>query len=335
LILVTGGAGFIGSHFVRDWFESGNEPVVNLDLLTYASNLANISAIQEKRNHLFVKGDVRDSALFSLLLNEHKPRAIVHFAAETHVDHSITTPEKFVTTNVVGTLTLLENVRQYWQNLGSGRAEFRFLHVSTDEVFGSLAPDAPKSQETSAYAPNNPYAAAKAGADHLVRAYFKTYGIPTLNSNCSNNFGPSQLPDKLIPLTIMNAINGKLIPIYGKGKNIRDWIYVLDHCAALRQMLNHGRPGETYNIGADSERTNLAVVETICRWLDALYPRKDGKSYSDQIVFVADRPGHDERYAIDSTKIKNELGWHPCESFETGIRKTIQWYLANRDAIGR
>jgi dTDP-glucose 4,6-dehydratase len=333
LILVTGGAGFIGAHFICDWFENCNEPVVNLDSLTYASNLANIESVQRNPNHLFVEGDILDAELTLLLLNEHKPRAVIHFAAETHVDRSIDAPEKFVSTNVVGTLRLLESVKNYWQVLGKERSEFRFLHVSTDEVFGSSQPAAQKSLESSPYTPNNPYAASKASADHLVRAYFKTYGIPALISNCSNNYGPAQLPDKLVPLTILNAINGKSIPLYGKGDNIRDWIYVLDHCKALRLILNNGQSGETYNIGSDNERTNLAVVENICRLLDELHPRNDGNSYSDQIVFVPDRPGHDKRYAIDSTKIKKELGWHSSEDFESGIRKTILWYLANRTGM--
>jgi dTDP-glucose 4,6-dehydratase len=330
MILLTGGAGFVGSNFVHDWLYSTHEPVLNLDKLTYAGNLANLSSIWTEPRHTFFKGDIGDTNLVKALLTTHQPRAVLHFAAESHVDRSISGPEDFIQTNIVGTFRLLESVRAYWENLPSQeKSEFRFLHVSTDEVYGSLSENEPAFSETRPYAPNSPYSASKAASDHLVRAYFHTYGLPTLTTSCSNNYGPFQFPEKLIPLMISEALKGKSLPIYGDGQNVRDWLYVGDHCAAIRRVLESGRIGKTYNVGGNSEKTNVAVVTKICETLDELKPRPDGISYSTQIAYVKDRPGHDRRYAIDSRKIARELDWAPQESFESGLRKTIQWYLAN------
>jgi dTDP-glucose 4,6-dehydratase len=334
MILVTGGAGFIGSNFVLDWLSGNDETVVNLDKLTYAGNLNNLASIRDDLRHLFVHGDICDAELVSSLLAQHKPRAIVHFAAESHVDRSIHGPAAFIATNVNGTFNLLESTRAYWAALPeSERAAFRFLHVSTDEVYGSLSPKDPPFTETTAYQPNSPYSASKAASDHLVRAYHHTYGLPTLTTNCSNNYGPYHFPEKLIPLVIANARAGKPLPIYGDGQQIRDWLYVGDHCAAIRRVLDDGRPGETYNIGGWNEKANLDVVQVLCNILDELAPRQQGGSYAEQITYVADRPGHDRRYAIDARKIERELGWKPAETFETGIRRTVQWYLANEEWV--
>ncbi|WMW79248.1 dTDP-glucose 4,6-dehydratase [Undibacterium cyanobacteriorum] len=329
MILVTGGAGFIGSNFVLGWLATQTESVLNLDKLTYAGNLNNLASIQGDQRHIFVHADINDSAKLDQLFAEHQPRAVVHFAAESHVDRSIHGPSAFIETNVNGTFKLLEATRAYWQNLDEARkASFRFLHVSTDEVYGSLEKDDPPFSETTPYAPNSPYSASKAASDHLVRAYHHTYGLPTLTTNCSNNYGPYHFPEKLIPLVITNARAGKDLPIYGDGSQVRDWLYVADHCAAIRQVLEAGRPGETYNIGGWNEKTNLNVVHTICDLLDELQAKSSG-SYRDQIKHVKDRPGHDKRYAIDARKIERELGWKPVETFETGLRKTVQWYLEN------
>ena len=329
MILVTGGAGFIGANFILDWITVEGSPVVNLDKLTYAGNLGNLATLASDKRHVFVRGDINDRALVGRLLAEHKPRAIVHFAAETHVDRSIHGPGEFIQTNMVGTFSLLEEVRAYWSGLPDGeRAAFRHLHVSTDEVYGSLQPDDPPFSERTPYAPNSPYSASKAGADHLVRAYHHTYGLPTLTTNCSNNYGPYHFPEKLIPLVIHNALAAKPLPVYGDGANVRDWLYVSDHCSAIRAVLARGRPGETYNVGGNSERSNLEVVRIICALLDEARPRSPGK-YADLITFVKDRPGHDRRYAIDAAKIARELGWRPRESFESGLGKTVQWYLDN------
>lgn len=330
MILVTGGAGFIGSNFVLDWLAGSDEPVVNLDKLTYAGNRHNLAGLDGDARHTFVQGDIADRALLDALIAEHQPRAIVHFAAESHVDRSIHGPEDFIQTNVVGTLRLLEAARAYWSGLqGEAKAKFRFLHVSTDEVFGSLEAGDPQFSETTAYAPNSPYSASKAASDHLVRAYHHTYGLPVLTTNCSNNYGPYHFPEKLIPLIIANALGGKPLPVYGDGLNVRDWLYVGDHCAAIREVLARGRLGETYNVGGWNEKTNLDVVHTLCDLLDELRPKAAG-SYRDQITFVKDRPGHDRRYAIDARKLERELGWKPAETFETGMRKTVQWYLDNQ-----
>ena len=330
MILVTGGAGFIGSNFVLDWLATGNEPVVNLDKLTYAGNRANLAALQGDADHIFVQGDIGDAALTARLLAEHRPRAIVNFAAESHVDRSIHGAEEFIATNIVGTFRLLESARGYWSQLPADeKAAFRFLHVSTDEVYGTLAPDAPAFTEDHVYEPNSPYSASKAASDHLVRAWHHTYGLPVLTTNCSNNYGPYHFPEKLIPLMIVNALAGKPLPIYGDGQQVRDWLYVSDHCSAIRRVLEAGRVGETYNIGGWNEQTNLAIVHTICDLLDELQPRADGRSYRSQITHVPDRPGHDRRYAIDARKIERELGWRPAETFDTGIRKTVAWYLAH------
>ena len=330
MILVTGGAGFIGANFILDWLSNSDEAVVNLDKLTYAGNLKNLTGLTGDPRHLFVKGDICDTATVLGLLETHRPRAVVHFAAESHVDRSINGPEDFINTNIVGTFRLLESVRAYWTNLvPAEKSGFRFLHVSTDEVYGSLGESDPAFSETTPYAPNSPYSASKAASDHLVRAYFHTYGLPTLTTNCSNNYGPFQFPEKLIPLVINHALEGKPLPIYGDGKNVRDWLYVGDHCTAIRTVLETGRIGGTYNIGGWSEKTNVSVVTAICELLDELRPRADGKSYRDQITFVKDRPGHDRRYAIDARKIERELGWTPKETFESGLRKTIHWYLDN------
>ena len=330
-VLVTGGAGFIGSNFVLDWLAQCDEPVINLDALTYAGNLENLASLQGDARHVFVKGDIGDAALVSSLLAEHQPRAVINFAAESHVDRSIHGPAEFIQTNIVGTFNLLESVRAYWNGLeGEAKAGFRFLHVSTDEVYGSLEKDAPAFTETHRYEPNSPYSASKAASDHLVRAYHHTYGLPVLTTNCSNNYGPYHFPEKLIPLVIHNALAGKDLPIYGDGQQIRDWLYVTDHCSAIRRVLDAGRLGETYNVGGWNEKANLDVVHTLCVMLDELKPRSDGQSYATQITFVKDRPGHDRRYAIDASKLERELGWKPAETFETGIRKTVRWYLDNQ-----
>jgi dTDP-glucose 4,6-dehydratase len=326
-ILVTGGAGFIGSNFVLDWVASSAERVVNLDALTYAGNLHNLDALRGDARHVFVQGDIADRTLADRLLAEHKPRAIVHFAAESHVDRSIHGPGEFMRTNVQGTFTLLEAARARWSALqGDDKAAFRFLHVSTDEVYGSLAPGAPAFTETHAYEPNSPYSASKAASDHLVRAWHHTYGLPVLTTNCSNNYGPFHFPEKLIPLMIVNALAGKPLPVYGDGMQIRDWLYVRDHCSAIRTVLDKGRVGETYNVGGWNEKPNIEIVKTICALLDELRPDAQG-SYARLITYVKDRPGHDRRYAIDARKIERELGWRPAETFDTGIRKTVQWYL--------
>ena len=331
MILVTGGAGFIGSNFVLDWLAGSDEPVVNLDALTYAGNLENLAAVDGNSRHIFKKGDIGDFELVSALLAEYQPRAVVNFAAESHVDRSIHGPEDFIQTNIVGTFRLLEAVRAYYGQLeNSAKNEFRFLHVSTDEVYGSLGPQDPAFSETNSYEPNSPYSASKAASDHLVRAYHHTYGLPVLTTNCSNNYGPYHFPEKLIPLVIHNALAGKPLPIYGDGQQIRDWLYVKDHCSAIRRVLEAGRLGETYNIGGWNEKPNLDVVHTLCAILDELSPRADGKPYREQITYVKDRPGHDRRYAIDASKVERELGWKPAETFETGIRKTVQWYLDNQ-----
>jgi dTDP-glucose 4,6-dehydratase len=334
-ILVTGGAGFIGSNFVRMMLNGSGHSIINLDALTYAGNLENLASLDGDTRHVFVHGDIGDFELVSRLLAEHQPRAVVNFAAESHVDRSIHGPEDFIQTNIVGTFRLLEAVRECYGKLEkTAKNEFRFLHVSTDEVYGSLAPDAPAFSETHRYEPNSPYSASKAASDHLVRAYHHTYGLPVLTTNCSNNYGPWQFPEKLIPLVIHNALAGKPLPIYGDGQQIRDWLYVGDHCAAIRRVLEAGRVGETYNVGGRSEKANLDVVHTLCAILDELSPRPDGQSYREQIAFVADRPGHDRRYAIDAGKIERELGWQPAETFETGIRKTVQWYLDHAEWVG-
>ena len=329
-ILVTGGAGFIGSNFVLDWLAGSNEAVVNLDALTYAGNVHNLDSLRGNPHHIFVHGDIGDAALVGRLLAEHQPRAVLHFAAESHVDRSIHGPGAFVQTNIVGTFQLLEAIRAYWGALEpEAIAAFRLLHVSTDEVFGSLAKDAPAFTETHPYEPNSPYSASKAASDHLVRAYHHTYGLPVVTTNCSNNYGPLHFPEKLIPLMIVNAQAGKPLPVYGDGQQIRDWLYVKDHCAAIRCVLAQGRLGETYNVGGWNEMPNLDIVHTVCDLLDELKPRADGSSYRTQIAFVTDRPGHDRRYAIDANKIHRELGWRPAETFASGIRKTVQWYLDN------
>jgi dTDP-glucose 4,6-dehydratase len=331
MILVTGGAGFIGSNFVLDWLAACNEPVVNLDKLTYAGNLRNLSSIEGDSRHTFVRGDICDGDLVAGLLQKHAVRAIVHFAAESHVDRSIHGPEEFIQTNVVGTFRLLNAARNHWQSLDpAAREAFRFLHVSTDEVYGSLGPGDPPFREDNLYEPNSPYSASKASSDHLVRAYHHTYGLPVLTTNCSNNYGPFHFPEKLIPLCIQNALAGKPLPIYGDGQQVRDWLYVKDHAAAIRRVLEAGKPGETYNVGGWNEKANIDVVKTLCRILDQEQPRPDGKSYAEQITYVKDRPGHDRRYAIDATKLERELGWKPAETFETGIRKTVRWYLDNQ-----
>ena len=334
MILVTGGAGFIGSNFVLDWLQQSNEPVVNLDKLTYAGNLGNLQALQGSALHIFVREDICHTVAVEALLKTHKPRAIVHFAAESHVDRSIHGPGEFIATNINGTFSMLEAARAYWSTLdGADKDAFRFLHVSTDEVFGSLGPDDAPFSETTAYAPNSPYSASKAAADHLVRSYHHTYGFPTLTTKCSNNYGPFHFPEKLIPLMIANALAGKALPIYGDGKNVRDWLYVSDHCAAIRRVLEAGRLGETYNIGGWNEMTNQDVVDTLCDILDELKPKGDGASYRSQIKYVTDRPGHDRRYAIDARKTERELGWKPAETFASGIRKTVQWYLDHQDWV--
>ncbi|MBD9503595.1 dTDP-glucose 4,6-dehydratase [Pseudomonas sp. BGr12] len=330
-ILVTGSAGFIGSNFVLDWLAAHNEPVVSLDKLTYAGNRQNLESLKNDPRHLFIKGDIGDAALIEQIVQAHRPRAILHFAAESHVDRSIHGPDEFIQTNIVGSFRLLECTRAYWQRLsGNEQATFRFLHVSTDEVYGSLMPKAPAFTEQHRYEPNSPYAASKAASDHLVRAYHHTYGLPVLTTNCSNNYGPYHFPEKLIPLVIHNALAAKPLPIYGDGQQVRDWLYVKDHCSAIRRVLEAGVPGETYNIGGWNEKANIDVVQTLCDILDQEHPRHDGQSYRQQIAFVKDRPGHDRRYAIDATRLERELGWKPAETFETGIRKTVRWYLENQ-----
>ncbi len=332
MILVTGGAGFIGANFILDWVANEATPVVNLDKLTYAGNLGNLASLKGDARHIFVKGDIGDRALVARLLEQHQPEAIVHFAAESHVDRSIHGPAEFVQTNVVGTFSLLEEVRAYWSQLAEpAKSRFRFLHVSTDEVYGSLGRDDPAFSETTPYAPNSPYAASKAASDHLVRAYHHTYGLPVITTNCSNNYGPLQFPEKLIPLIILNAMQGKPLPIYGDGLNVRDWLYVGDHCAAIRLALKQGRLGETYNIGGNSEKTNLEVINAVCGIVDELRP--DFAPHAKLITFVKDRPGHDRRYAIDATKIGSELGWNPQENFESGLGKTVRWYFKNSEWV--
>lgn len=332
--LVTGGAGFIGGNFVLEAVADGVK-IVNLDALTYAGNLDTLSSLDGQAGHAFVHGDIGDRALVDRLLQEHQPQAIFNFAAESHVDRSIDGPAAFVQTNVVGTLTLLESARDYWKNLeGDAKADFRFLHVSTDEVYGSLG-DSGQFTETTPFAPNSPYSASKASSDHLVRAFHHTYGLPVLTTHCSNNYGPYQFPEKLIPLVIAKAIAGEPLPVYGDGKNVRDWLYVGDHCAAIRAVLARGRVGETYNVGGDAERQNIEVVGTICALLDERRPRQDGKPRSSQIAFVKDRPGHDRRYAIDASKLKEELGWKPAHTFERGIANTVDWYLAHQEWVQR
>jgi dTDP-glucose 4,6-dehydratase len=336
MILVTGGAGFIGTNFVLDWVADTGESVVNLDKLTYAGNLESLASLQGDPRHIFVQGDIGDTPLVARLLAQHQVRAVVNFAAESHVDRSIHGPAAFVETNVVGTFGLLEAVRQYWGALPADeKAAFRFLHVSTDEVYGSLAPQDPAFTEEHKYEPNSPYSASKAASDHLVRAYHHTYGLPVLTTNCSNNYGPFHFPEKLIPLMIVNALAGKNLPVYGDGQQVRDWLYVGDHCSAIRRVLEAGRLGETYNVGGWNEKPNLEIVRTVCALLDEKRPRADGQSYATQIAYVTDRPGHDRRYAIDARKIERELGWKPAETFDTGIRKTVDWYLAHPDWVAR
>jgi dTDP-glucose 4,6-dehydratase len=332
MILVTGGAGFIGSNFVLDWLAQSDEPVINFDKLTYAGNLDNLASVRQDPRHIFVQGDICDTEHIASLLSMHAPRAIVHFAAESHVDRSIHGPGQFITTNVNGTFSLLEAARAFWSGLNeTERDSFRFLHVSTDEVYGSLGPEDPPFSETTPYAPNSPYSASKAASDHLVRAYHHTYGLPTFTTNCSNNYGPYHFPEKLIPLMIANALAGKPLPMYGDGQNVRDWLYVGDHCAAIRRVLANGKRGETYNIGGWNEKTNVEVVHILCDILDQLAPKS--VSYRDQITFVKDRPGHDRRYAIDARKIERELGWKPEETFDSGLRKTVQWYLDHQEWV--
>ncbi len=334
MILVTGGAGFIGANFVLDWLAQSDEPVLNLDKLTYAGNLENLASLQGDQRHVFAQGDIADGALVARLLAEHRPRAVINFAAESHVDRSIHGPEDFIQTNIVGSFRLLEAVRAHWGGLdAAGKTAFRFLHVSTDEVYGSLAPGEPAFTELHRYEPNSPYSASKAASDHLVRAYHHTYGLPVLTTNCSNNYGPYHFPEKLIPLMIVNALAGKPLPVYGDGMQIRDWLYVKDHCSAIRRVLAAGQLGEVYNVGGWNEKPNIEIVQTLCALLDELRPRADGKSYREQITYVKDRPGHDRRYAIDARKLEQALGWKPAETFETGIRKTVAWYLEHPDWV--
>lgn len=334
MILVTGGAGFIGANFVLDWLACNDEPVVNLDKLTYAGNLQTLASLDGNASHIFVQGDIGDNALLDRLLAEHRPRAVVNFAAESHVDRSIHGPEDFVQTNVLGTFRLLEAVRGHWNTLpAEEKSAFRFLHVSTDEVYGSLSATDPAFTEENTYEPNSPYSASKAASDHLVRAWHHTYGLPVLTTNCSNNYGPFHFPEKLIPLMIVNALAGKPLPVYGDGMQVRDWLYVKDHCSAIRRVLEGGRLGETYNVGGWNEKPNIEIVNIVCALLDELRPRADGKPYSEQITYVTDRPGHDRRYAIDARKLERELGWKPAETFESGIRKTVAWYLANGEWV--
>lgn len=335
-ILVTGGAGFIGSNFVLEWLAKSDEKIINLDALTYAGNLENLSSIEQNPNYVFVQGNIGDAACVENILSTHRPRAILNFAAESHVDRSIHGPADFIQTNIMETFQLLESVRSYWGGLSDDdKVAFRFLHVSTDEVYGSLEKDEPAFSETNQYAPNSPYSASKAASDHLVRAYHHTYGLPVLTTNCSNNYGPYQFPEKLIPLMIHRAVTNGELPIYGDGQNIRDWLHVKDHCSAICVVLEKGKVGETYNVGGWNEKTNMEVVHTICEILDTLHPRKDAVSYKTQIKFIKDRLGHDRRYAIDSNKIFNELGWKPAETFETGIISTVRWYLDNETWVNR
>ena len=334
MIVVTGGAGFIGANFVLDWLAGSEEPVVNLDKLTYAGNLENLASLRGDARHIFVQGDMGDRALVERLLAEHRPRAVVNFAAESHVDRSIHGPEDFIQTNIVGTFRLLEAVRSHWSALPADeKTAFRFLHVSTDEVYGTLRQSDAPFAETNRYEPNSPYSASKAASDHLVRAWHHTYGLPVLTTNCSNNYGPYHFPEKLIPLMIVNALAGKPLPVYGDGMQVRDWLYVKDHCSAIRRVLEAGQPGETYNVGGWNEKPNIEIVHTICALLDELTPKAGGGSYREQITFVTDRPGHDRRYAIDARKIERELGWRPAETFDSGIRKTVAWYLANGEWV--
>ena len=334
MILVTGGAGFIGANFVLDWLAQSDESVLNLDKLTYAGNPENLASLKGDPRYLFVQGDIGDAALLDRLLAQHQPRAVVNFAAESHVDRSIHGPEDFIQTNVVGTMRLLQSVRAYWQGLSEPlRADFRFLHVSTDEVYGSLSPTDAAFTENNKLEPNSPYSASKAASDHLVRAWLHTYGLPVLTTNCSNNYGPLHFPEKLIPLVIVNALAGKPLPVYGDGLQVRDWLYVKDHCSAIRRVLAAGRVGEIYNVGGWNEKPNIEIVKTICTLLDEFRPKGDGRSYQTQITYVQDRPGHDRRYAIDASKIERELGWKPAETFASGIRKTVQWYLENQDWV--
>jgi dTDP-glucose 4,6-dehydratase len=334
MILVTGGAGFIGANFVLDWLAQSDETVINLDALTYAGNRENLASLSGDGRHIFVQGDIADSILVTSLLARHQPRAIINFAAESHVDRSIHGPEDFIQTNIVGTFRLLEAVRAYWADLqDEAKQNFRFLHVSTDEVYGSLAKDEPAFTETRRYEPNSPYSASKAASDHLVRAYRHTYGLPVLTTNCSNNYGPFHFPEKLIPLMIVNALAGKSLPVYGDGQQIRDWLYVKDHCSAIRRVLEAGKIGEVYNIGGWNEKPNIDIVHTVCDILGELRPLSTALSYRSLITYVTDRPGHDRRYAIDAGKIERELGWKPAETFDTGIRKTVQWYLENQDWV--
>ncbi len=334
MILVTGGAGFIGGNFVLDWLAQSDEPLINVDKLTYAGNLDTLASLKNDARHIFVRADIGDKAVISELLAKYQPRAVINFAAESHVDRSISGPGEFIQTNVVGTFNLLEAVRGYWTDLAAdNKTAFRFLHVSTDEVYGSLAVDDPAFTETKTYEPNSPYSASKAASDHLVRAWHHTYGLPVLTTNCSNNYGPYHFPEKLIPLVILNALAGKALPIYGDGQQIRDWLYVKDHCSAIRRVLEAGVVGETYNVGGWNEKPNLDVVHTICQILDERQPRSDGKAYAEQVTYVTDRPGHDKRYAIDASKLERELGWKPAETFETGIAKTVDWYLTHQDWV--
>ncbi|MBU7573913.1 MAG: dTDP-glucose 4,6-dehydratase [Hydrogenophaga sp.] len=334
MILVTGGAGFIGANFVLDWLALNDEPVINLDKLTYAGNLETLASLQGDARHVFIQGDIGDQSLLTRLLADHRPRAVIHFAAESHVDRSIQGADEFIQTNVVGTFRLLEAVRAHWASLPEAEKNaFRFLHVSTDEVYGSLAPDAPAFTENRAYEPNSPYSASKAASDHLVRAWHHTHGLPVLTTHCSNNYGPYHFPEKLIPLMIVNALAGKPLPVYGDGMQVRDWLYVKDHCSAIRRVLETGAPGETYNVGGWNEKPNIEIVHAICALLDELRPRADGASYATQITHVKDRPGHDRRYAVDARKLETELGWKPAETFETGIRKTVIWYLEHTEWV--
>ena len=333
-VLITGGAGFIGANFVLDWVANSNEKIVNLDKLTYAGNLESLASLKNNPQHVFVQGDIGDAALLPKLLTEHQPRAVLNFAAESHVDRSIHGPGEFIETNIVGTFRLLESVRGYWHGLSAeAQSQFRFLHVSTDEVYGSLAPQDPAFTEHHQYEPNSPYSASKAASDHLVRAWHHTYGLPVVTTNCSNNYGPLHFPEKLIPLMIVNALAGKPLPVYGDGMQVRDWLYVKDHCSAIRRVLEGGRLGETYNVGGWNEKPNIEIVKTVCALLDELRPRADGASYTTQISYVKDRPGHDRRYAIDARKLEKDLGWKPAETFETGIRKTVSWYLENTEWV--
>ena len=333
-VLITGGAGFIGANFVLDWVAHTAEKIVNLDKLTYAGNLESLASLKHNPQHVFVQGDIGDADLLTRLLAEHQPRAVLNFAAESHVDRSIHGPGDFIETNIVGTFRLLESVRGYWQALSAeDQAKFRFLHVSTDEVYGSLSPQDPAFTEQHQYEPNSPYSASKAASDHLVRAWHHTYGLPVLTTNCSNNYGPLHFPEKLIPLMIVNALAGKPLPVYGDGMQVRDWLYVKDHCSAIRRVLEGGRLGETYNVGGWNEKPNIEIVKTVCALLDELRPRSDGQTYATQITYVKDRPGHDRRYAIDARKLEKELGWKPAETFETGIRKTVAWYLENSEWV--